>query len=67
MQGIIYGTNWVSEMAFAVYGFWEGEGFVTIIDLGENKEIHYSISKRFRKKGVSQDAFLIEKYGQDKP
>jgi hypothetical protein len=67
MQGIIIGTNWVSEMAFAVYGFEEGEGFVTIIDLEKNKETYYSISKRFSKKGVSQDAFLIEKYGKTTP
>jgi hypothetical protein len=63
--GTIYGTSWVSEEAFAVYGFEEEAGFVKIIDLGENKETYYSIDKKFSKQGVSQDAFLIEKYGQD--
>jgi hypothetical protein len=65
--GIICGTNWVSELAFTVYGLEKGDGFVTIIDLGENKETYYSISRRFRKQGASQDAFLIEKYGRTKP
>ena len=63
--GTIYGTNWVSEMAFTVYGLEEDAGFVMIIDLRENKETHYSINKRFRNQGGSQDTFLIEKYGQD--
>lgn len=63
--GAIYGTNWVSEVAFTVYGLEEDAGFVMIIDLAENKETHYSINMKFRKQGANPDTFLIEKYGQD--
>ena len=63
--GTIYGTDWVSEVAFTVYGLEEDTGFVMIINLGENKETHYSINKKFRKQGANPDTFLIEKYGQD--
>lgn len=64
-DGSIYGTFWLSDFAFAVYGMESDEGFVDVFDIKAKTITSYSIDKAKRKPDVDLDAFLIAKYGHE--
>jgi hypothetical protein len=64
-EGSIYGTFWLSDFAFVVYGMESDEGFVDVFDIKAKTKISYSIDKARRKPNVDLDAFLIAKYGHE--
>lgn len=64
-EGSIYGTFWLSDFAFVVYGMESDEGFVDVFDIKAKTKTSYSIDKAKRKPNADIDAFLIAKYGHE--
>ncbi|HAS54786.1 MAG: hypothetical protein A2X56_14190 [Nitrospirae bacterium GWC2_57_13] len=62
-EGSIYGTFWLSDYAFVVYGMESNEGFADVFDIKAKTKTSYSIDKEKRKPHADLDAFLIDKYG----
>lgn len=62
-EGSIYGTFWLSDFAFVVYGMESDEGFVDVFDIKAKTKTSYSIDKAKRKPDADLNAFLIAKYG----
>jgi len=63
-EGSIYGTFWLSDFSFVVYGMESDEAFVDVFDISAKTRTSYTIDKAKRKPGADLDAFLIAKYGQ---
>jgi hypothetical protein len=64
-EGSIYGTFWLSDFAFVVYGIESDEGFVDVFDIKAKIKTSYSIDKAKRKRDADLDSFLIAKYGHE--
>lgn len=64
-EGSIYGTFWLSDFAFVVYGMESDEGFVDVFDIKAKIKTSYLIEKAKRKTSADLDAFLIAKYGHE--
>jgi hypothetical protein len=63
-EGSIYGTFWLSDFSFVVYGMESDEAFVDVYDIKVKTRTSYAIDKAKRKRDADLDAFLIAKYGQ---
>ena len=63
-EGSIYGTFWLSDFSFVVYGMESDEAFVDVYDIKAKTSTSYTIDKAKRKRDADLDAFLIAKYGQ---
>ena|GEM_PF-3918035 len=63
-EGSIYGTFWLSDFSFVVYGIESDEAFVDVYDIKAKTKTSYTIDKTKRKPDADVDAFLIAKYGQ---
>jgi WD40 repeat protein len=63
-EGSIYGTFWLSDISFVVYGMESDETFVEVYDIKTKTKKSYTIDKSKRKPDADLDAFLIAKYGQ---
>ncbi len=63
-EGSIYGTFWLSDFSFVVYGMESDEAFVEVYDIKSKTKTSYSIDKAKRKRNADLDAFLIAKYGK---
>jgi hypothetical protein len=63
-EGSIYGTFWLSDFSFVVYGMESDEAFVDVYDIKAKTSTSYTIDKAKRKRNADLDAFLIAKYGQ---
>jgi hypothetical protein len=63
-EGSIYGTFWLSDFSFVVYGMESDEVFVDVYDIKSKTKTSYAIDRAKRKRDADPDAFLIAKYGQ---
>lgn len=63
-EGSIYGTFWLSDFSFVVYGMESDETFVEVYDIKTKTKTNYTIDKLKRKPNADVDAFLIAKYGE---
>lgn len=63
-DGSIYGTCWVTDFAFVVYGIEYDAGFVEVFDIKARTKTSYTIDKARRKADADRDAFLIVRYGE---
>jgi hypothetical protein len=63
-EGSIYGTFWLSDFSFVVYGMESDEAFVDVYDIKAKTSTSYTIDKAKRKRDADLDAFLIAKYSQ---
>lgn len=63
-EGSIYGTFWLSDLSFVVYGMESDEAFVEVYDIKEKTKTSYAIDKAKRKSDADLDEFLIAKYGK---
>jgi len=62
-EGSIYGTFWLSDFSFVVYGMEFDAGFVDVFYITAKKKTSYTIDKAKRKHDADLDTFLIAKYG----
>ncbi len=62
-EGSIYGTFWLSDFSFVVYGMESDEAFVEVYDIKAKTKSNYTIDKAKRKRDADSDSFLIDKYG----
>jgi hypothetical protein len=65
-EGSIYGTFWLSDLSFVVYGIEADEAFVDVYDIRSKTKTSYAIDKAKRKRDADVDSFLIAKYGKVK-
>ncbi len=65
-EGSIYGTFWLSDYSFVVYGMESDEGFIEVYDIKAKTKTSYTIDKAKKKRDADLDSFLIAKYGEMK-
>jgi hypothetical protein len=63
-EGSIYGTFWLSDYSFAVYGIEINEAFVEVYDIKAKIKTSFTIDKAKRKGNADSDSFFIAKYGK---
>ncbi len=62
-EGSIYGTFWLSDFSFVVYGMESNEAFIEVYDIKAKTIASYAIDRAIRKRDAVPDSFLIAKYG----
>jgi len=63
-EGSIYGTFWLSDFSFVIYGMESDEAFVEVYDINAKIKTNYTLDKTKRKRDADTDSFLIAKYGK---
>jgi len=63
-EGSIYGTFWLSDFSFVIYGMESDEGFVEVYDIKAKTKTSYTVDKAQRKRDADLDSYLITKYGK---
>ena len=62
-EGSIYGTYWLSDYSFIVYGMESNDGFIDIFDIKAKTRKSYVIDSAKRKTNADPAAFLMTKNG----
>lgn len=63
-EGSVYGTFWLSDFSFVVYGIESDETFVEVYNIAAKTKTSYTIDKSKRKRDAAPDSFLLAKYGK---